>query len=73
MTSWALVNTSKHERKGRHFADAILVYIFLTERFHLQCGNWQYVSLGSDDEMAWRWTGDKLLPEPMVTENHDTH
>ena len=68
-------NSSAPGQNGRHFTDNIFKSIFLNENVSiLILISLKFVPNGLIDNtaalvwvMAWRWTGDKPLPEPMLT------
>ena len=63
-------------QNGRHFADDIFKSIFMNEKFCIFIGiSLKFVPKGPIvnksalvQVMAWRRTGDKPLPEPMMTQ-----
>ena len=68
-------------QNGRHSADNIFKWIFVNEKFcisiHILL---KFVPLGSIDYksslfqvLAWPWTGDKSLPEPMLIQFTDAY
>ena len=75
------VNSSHPGQNGRHFANDSFKCIFVNDKFCilvkilLEC-----VPKGPIDTksamfqvMAWRQTGDKLLPEPLLTQFADAY
>ena len=74
-------NSSPPERNGRHFADDIFRCIFVNEKFCLLIQiPLKFVPKGQIDYksvlvrvMAWRRTGDRPLPEPMLTQFTDAY
>ena len=75
------VNSSPPEQHGRHFADDIFRCIFVNEKFCIAIQiSLKFVPKGQIDYksalvqvMAWRRTGDKPLPEPMLTQFTDAY
>ena len=67
------IDTLRLRQNGGHFADDIFKYISLNENFWiLNEISLEYVPMGLIDNMAalvqimaWRWTGDKPLSEPI--------
>ena len=65
-------------QNGCHFADNIFTCIFMHEKFCLSIQmspTWKFVPKGPIDNklalvqvMDLHWTGDKPLPEPMLTQ-----
>ena len=68
-------------QNGRHFADDIFRCIFLNEKFCiLILISLEFVPKGPIDDdsalvqvMAWHQTGNKSLPEPMLTKFNDSY
>ena len=64
-----------------HFADDIFRCIFVNEKFCILIQiSLKFVPKGPIDNypalvqiIAWRWTGDKTLSEPMLTQLTDTY
>ena len=81
MTKLTQVNTSSPKQNGRHFTDDVFKYIFLNEKFGISIQtSLKFVPKGPIDNksalvqvMAWRRTGDKPLPEPMLTHFTDAY
>ena len=75
------VNSSPPGQNGRHFPDDIFKCIFVNEKFWILIQiSLNFVPRGPIDDMwalvqvmAWRWTGDKSLPEPMLTQFTDAY
>ena len=75
------VISSPPGQNGRHFTDDIFKYIFLNESvLFLTKISLKFVLMGPSDNkwdlvliMAWHWTGDKPLPEPMLTQFIDAY
>ena len=75
------INTLRQRQNGRHFADAIFRCIFVYEKFWILIKiSLEFVPKGPIDNnstlvqvMAWRQTGDKPLPEPMMTKFNDAY
>ena len=73
--------SSPPEQNGRHFADNVSKFIFLNEKFCILIQiSLKFVAKGSIDKtvalvqvMARRRTGDKPLPEPMLTQFLDAY
>ena len=74
-------NTLRSRQNGRHYEDDIFSCIFLYEngRIPIQI-SMKYAPRGLVDNdpalvqvMAWRRTGDKPLPEPMITKFNDVY
>ena len=75
------INSSPPGQNGRPFTDDVFKCIFMNEKFCI----WIQISLkfvpkGPIDKksaldlvMAWHRTGDKPLPEPMLTQFTDTY
>ena len=72
-------NSSSPIQNGRHFADSIFRCIFVNEKFYILSKiSLKFVLKGPIDNkpalvqvMAWCQTGDKPLPEPMLTQYID--
>ena len=80
--SWEnAVNSSPPGQNGRHFAGSIFKSIFLIKKFGIWIRiSFKFVPKGSIDNksvlvqvMAWHRTGDKPLPEPMLTQFTDDY
>ena len=75
------VNSFPLDKIGRHLADDIFKCIFLNENDRTQIQlSMKYVPRSPINNepalvkvMAWRWTGDKPLPEPMMTQFDDAY
>ena len=75
-----VINSSPPGQNGRHFADNILRCIFLNEN-NIPIGiSLKLVPRGPINNksaliqvMAWRRTGDKPLPEPVMTQFTDVY
>ena len=75
------INTLRPRRNWRHIADDIFLCIFLKENNRIPIQKLlKYVLGGPIDNkpapvqiMAWRRTGDKPLPEPMLTQFVDAY
>ena len=75
------VNSSRPGQNGRHFPDDIFKCIFMNEKFWISIQiSLNFVPRGPIDNtwalvqvVAWRRTGDKPLPEPMLTQFSDTY
>ena len=75
------INTLRPRQNGCHFADAIFRCIFVNEIFWIFIKiSLEFVSEGPIDSnltlvqvMAWHQTGDKSLPEPMMTQFNDAY
>ena len=69
-----VINTLRPRQNGRHFADAIFMYIFLNGNVWILVKiSLKYVPNGPINNipalvqiMAWRRSGDKPLSEPMM-------
>ena len=67
-------------RNNHHFADNIFNCIFINDKFCFAITiSLKFVPDGPIDNksallqvMAWHWTGDKPLPEPVLTQFTDT-
>ena len=76
-----LLNSFPPGQNGRHFADDISKCIFMNEKFCILIQiSLKFVPKGPIDNksaliqvMAWRRTGDKPLPEPMLTQFTDVY
>ena len=76
-----VINSSPPGQNGRHFADDILRCIFLNENDNIPIGiSLKLVPRGPVNNksaliqvMAWRRTGDKPLPEPVMTQFTDVY
>ena len=76
-----LFNSSLPGQNGCHFADNIFKYIFMNEKFCILIRiSLKFVPKGLISNksalvqvMAWCRTGDKPLPEPMLTQFTDVH
>ena len=74
-------NLSPPGQTGRHFADNVFKYIFMNEKFCISIQiSPKFVPKGPIDNksalvqvMAWCRTGDKQLPEPMLTQFADAY
>ena len=74
-------NTLRPRQNGRHFSDDIFKCIFFNGNLWIPIRiSLKFVPRGSIDNkwtlvlvMAWRRTGDKPLPEPMMTQFSDTY
>ena len=75
------INTLKPEQNGRHFADHIFKLFFFNEnaRIPIQI-SLKFVPRSPIDKnptlvrvVAWRQTGDKPLPEPMMIQFTDAY
>ena len=72
-------NSSPPEQNGRHFTDDIFKYISTNEKFCISIQiSLKFIPRGPIDNksamvpvMARRRTGDKSLPEPMLTQFTD--
>ena len=75
----SLFNTLRPRQNGWYFPDYIFKCIFLNENvWLLNTIRWKFVSQGPIDSnialiqiMAWCWTGDKPLSEPMMAKVGD--
>ena len=75
------VNSSPPEQNGRHFSKDVFKCIFLNEKVRISIKiSLKFVPKGPIDNesalvqvMAWRRTGDKPLPEPMLTQFTDAY
>ena len=75
------VNSSPPGQNGCHFADNIFQCIFMNEKFWILIQiSLKFVLKGQIDNeaalvkaMAWRRTGDKPLPEPMLIQFTDLY
>ena len=73
--------SSRPDQNGRHFADDTFNRILMNEIFSISIPNsLKFVPKGPIDNkgalvqvMAWRRTGDKPLPEPMLTQFTDAY
>ena len=69
------INSSPPGQNGRHFADDSFKRNFMNEKFFISIQiSLKFVPRGPIDNkpafvqvMAWRRTGDKPLPEPILT------
>ena len=74
-------NSSPPEQNGRHFTDDIFKGIFLNQNVRISVKiSLKFAPKASIDNksalfqvMAWRQTGDKPLPEPMLTQFTDAY
>ena len=81
LTITSAINSSPPGQNGRHFANDILKYIFMNEMFRIAIRILlNIVPKGPNDNtsalvqaMDWRRTGDKPLPEPMLTQFTDAY
>ena len=71
----SVINTPKHKHNGQLFADDIIKFISLTEFLYFDSTFTEVCSWGQSDNkpalvqvMAWNRTGDKPLPEPIMTQ-----
>ena len=75
------VNSSSLGQNGRHFADDIFKYIFMNQKFSISIRiSLKFVLKGQIDKksalvkvMDWRRTGDKPLPETLLTQFIDAY
>ena len=75
----ALITSSPLSHNGRYFADNTLKCMFVNEYFFILIRILlKFATKGEIDNkpalvqvMAWRRTGDKPLPEPMLTQIND--
>ena len=73
------INSSLPGQYGRRFADDLFRGNFVNERFcNLILISLKFIPMGTIDNkaalvqvMAWRWIGNKPLPEPMLTQFTD--
>ena len=76
-----VLNSSYPEWNGRHFTDIIFKSIFMNEKFCILIQiSLKFGSKGLIDNksvlvpvVAWRWTGDKLLSERVLTQFTDIY
>ena len=76
-----VLNSSPQGQNGRHFADDSFKGIFMNEKFFFSIQiSLKFVPKGLIDNkaalvqvMAWRRTGDKPLPEPILTQFTDVY
>ena len=81
VTALHLINSSPPGQNGCQFADNSFKRIFTNEKFFISIRIWlKFVPKGPIDNkpalvqvMAWRLTGDKPLPEPMLTQFTDAY
>ena len=74
------INSLSRRQNRRHFAD-VLKYNFLNENVWIPIEiSLKFVPKGPINNipalvqiMAWRWTGDKSLSEPMMTQFDDAY
>ena len=68
------INSSLPRQNGRQFADVIFKYISMNEKF---CILIKFSLIDNKaalvQVMAWRWTGDKSLPKPMLIQFLDAY
>ena len=75
------INLSPPKQNGRHFEDGIFKCIFMNDRFRILIQiSLKFILKGLTDNtsalvqvMAWGQTGDKPLPESMVTQFIDAY
>ena len=75
------INSSPPGQNGRHFADDSFKHIFMNEKCFISIRiSLKFVPNGPIDNkaalvqvMAWRRTGDKPLPEPMLAQFTDAY
>ena len=76
-----MINSSAPGQNGHHFTDDISKHFFMNEKFCITISNsLEFVPKGAVDNKAalgqvaaWRWTGNKPLPEPMMTQFIDAY
>ena len=76
-----MINSSAPGQNAHYFADDILKRILMNEKFCISISDpLKFVPKGAVDNkaalgqvMAWRWTGNKPLPEPMMTQFIDAY
>ena len=76
-----MIDTLRPRQNGRHFADDTFKRIFLNENVRITIKiSLKFVPKGPINNipalvqiMAWRWTGDKPLSEPMMTQFNDAY
>ena len=76
-----LINTLRPKQNARHFPDDSFQRISLNENVRILIQiSLKFVPRGPIDNkpalvwvMAWRWTGDKPLPEPVLTQFTDAY
>ena len=69
------------DKNGRHFADNTFSRILMNENVSISIWiSLKFVPKGPIDNkaalvqvMAWRWTGNKPLPEPVLTQFTDAY
>ena len=72
-TKWSCtVSFHLSGQNGRHFADDIFKCFFMNEKFEVCSGSNDNTS-ALVQVRAWRRTGDKLLPEPMLIQFADAY
>ena len=79
--TWRSVSSAHQGQNGRHFTDAIFKCIFMNEKYCISLRiSLKFVPRGPIDNnpalvqvMAWGLTGDKPLPEPMLTQFTDAY
>ena len=75
------MNSSSPPHNGRHFTDDIFKCIFMNEKFCISIQiSLKFVPKGLINNKsaliqvkAWRWTGDKPLPESMLNQFIDAY
>ena len=75
------VNSLRPRQNGRHFADNVFKCNFLNENVWIPIKiSLKFVPKGPINnilalvqKMAWRWTGDKPLSEPMMAQFNDAY
>ena len=80
-TQQELISSSPFGQNGYHFTDDSFKCIFKNEKFCILIQiSLKFVPKGPIESksellqvMAWRWTGDKPLPEPMLTQFIDAY
>ena len=76
-----IFNSCPPGQNGRHFTDDVFKYIFLNDMFNISIQiSLKFVPKGPIDKysalvqvIAWHGTGDKPLPEPMLTQFTDAY
>ena len=73
----AHIHSSPPGQNGHHIANDIFKLIFIYKEFQISL---EFAHKGPIDNwsvlvqvMAWRRTGDKPLPEPMMTQSNDVY
>ena len=76
-----IINSLKPRQNNRHFADDVFKYNFMNDSVWIPIKiSLKFVPKGPINNipalvqiMAWRWTGNKPLSEPMMAQSNDAY